>query len=190
MKKSFLSIVCAIALVLGFSSCGGSKSEGENAEAYKPNVEKNIDWSGTETKFPSLSGSLEIVSATPIKIKKMGICQLIGKVTIKKVKEIDSIPSNITLHIQLCDDSGLVMYKTKRDVYYHNTPLNVPIEIKDDFLKMAVGSEQEYVYCIPGPDSLQDDAWWNATEGQYVEGKAANDLLNSIKTIKGEVSLW
>ena len=44
MKKNFLLIVCAIALVLGFSSCGGSTKESEDSqkEAKEEEVKEEV----------------------------------------------------------------------------------------------------------------------------------------------------
>ena len=176
MKKNFLLIVCAVALVLGFSSCGGSKAL--DALEVVPNVGCATDTYGEITPY---CGVLELVSATPVSVKvdedfDEYYYHFVGNLTLKRTKDVDSIPNELNVVISYCNENGVVLYSmlgwTSIDV--------------TNLLKMELGVEQSFDYEFQGPKA-PIETWLHNGQGTIITGEEADDLLKDVKKIKVEV---
>ncbi len=170
MKKSFLLIVCAIALVLGFSSCGS------NALEVIPNVDCSSDAVGDVSPY---CGCFELVSATPVTVKinahrhSDDDYNFIGSINLKKIKDVATIPESLIIEISLCNEAGVGLYQD----FIHAEKL----------LNMDNGSEMSFEYRMTGPEVPVILFEAHHKDGEIVSGDEADDLLKEVKKAKVEI---
>lgn len=170
MKKNFLLIVCAVALVLGFSSCGSNTLE------VIPNVDCSSDANGDVSPY---CGCFELVSATPVTVKINGHrhsaddYNFIGSINLKKIKDVASIPESLTIEISLCNEAGVELYRDWINAV--------------NLLKMDNGSEMSFEYRMIGPEVPVILFEAHHKDGDIVSGDEADDLLKEVKKAKVEI---